>query len=73
MLTGVLIIPMLVLPSACRSRPLIVPMGLGTILGSAAGAVLVGYVPAGGVRLLLGGVLIASALRVFAVDADGRR
>ena len=54
-------------------RHLIVPMGLGTILGSIAGGFLVAYVPADAVKLLLGGVLIASALRVFAVDTAGRR
>ena len=54
-------------------RKLIVPMGLGTILGSIAGGWLVAYVPAGAVKLLLGGVLIASALRVFAAETAGRR
>jgi uncharacterized membrane protein YfcA len=54
-------------------RQLIVPMGLGTIVGSIAGGLLVAYVPAEAVKLLLGGVLIASALRVFAIDAGERR
>ena len=60
-------------PGVHWRRELIVPMGLGTILGSAAGALLVAYVPGNAVKLLLGGVLIASPLRVFAVDANGRR
>ena len=48
-------------------RRVVVPMGLGTVLGSAAGGLLIAYVPAGAVKLLLGIVLIASALRVFKV------
>jgi uncharacterized membrane protein YfcA len=40
-------------------------MGLGTVVGSAAGGVLIAYAPAGAVKVLLGVVLIASAHRVF--------
>lgn len=49
-------------------RSLIVPMAVGTVVGSVAGGLLVQHVPSGGVKLLLGGILIASALKVFAVD-----
>ena len=42
-------------------------MALGTAVGGAAGALLVAFVPAGAVKILLGAVLIASALRVFKV------
>ena len=45
----------------------VLPMGAGTAVGSAVGAWLVAYAPAGGVKLLLGCVLIGSALRVFKV------
>jgi uncharacterized membrane protein YfcA len=41
------------------------------LVGSAVGGLLVVYVPAGGVKLLLGCVLIASALRVFKTRAPG--
>ena len=43
----------------------VLPMALGTIVGSAAGALLVVLVPAGAIKVVLGLVLIASALRVF--------
>jgi len=42
-----------------------IPMALGTVVGSAAGALLVVFVPAGVIKVVLGAVLIASALRVF--------
>ena len=48
-------------------RRVLVPMGLGTVVGSAVGGLLVAYVPANGVKVLLGVVLIASALRLFKV------
>ena len=50
-------------------RHLIVPMAIGTSLGGIAGGAMVVFVPAGAVKLLLGGVLIASAVKVFAVDS----
>jgi uncharacterized membrane protein YfcA len=43
----------------------ILPMAVGTVVGSAVGGLLVGHASAGGVKLLLGCVLIGSALRVF--------
>ena len=43
----------------------VVPMALGTVLGSAAGGLLVAYVPGQFVKVVLGLVLIGSALRVF--------
>jgi uncharacterized protein len=52
-------------------RRLALPMGVGTAVGSIAGGLLVAYVPAAGVKLLLGVVLIASALRAF--DASPSR
>jgi uncharacterized membrane protein YfcA len=45
----------------------VIPMALGTVAGSATGALLVVLVPAGAVKVVLGVVLIASALRVFKV------
>jgi uncharacterized membrane protein YfcA len=43
----------------------VLPMAGGTVVGSAMGGMLVAYAPAGAVKLLLGCVLIGSALRVF--------
>ena len=43
------------------------PKGLGTVVGSAAGGMLIAYAPAGGIKIALGVVVIASALRVFKV------
>ena len=50
-------------------RRVIVPMGLGTVVGSAVGGFLIAYAPAGAIKVLLGLVLIVSALRVFRVRA----
>ena len=47
------------------ARRIVLPMAAGTVAGSAVGALLVAYAPAGAVKLLLGCVLIGSALRVF--------
>jgi uncharacterized membrane protein YfcA len=44
---------------------IVVPMAAGTVVGSAVGGLLVDYVPAGAVKLVLGCVLVATALRVF--------
>lgn len=46
---------------------IVLPMALGTLLGSTVGGWLVVHAPASAVKLLLGCVLIASALRVFKV------
>ena len=46
-------------------RRVVLPMAGGTAVGSAVGGLLVVYVPGGSVKLLLGCVLIGSALRVF--------
>jgi uncharacterized membrane protein YfcA len=48
-------------------RRVVVPMGLGTVVGSAVGGLLIAYAPADAVKVLLGVALIASALRVFKV------
>ena len=42
-----------------------IPMALGTVVGSATGAWLVVFVPSGAIKVVLGSVLIASALRVL--------
>jgi uncharacterized membrane protein YfcA len=44
---------------------LVVPMGLGSILGAAAGGWLVPFVPGGAIKVGLGAILIASAIRIF--------
>jgi uncharacterized membrane protein YfcA len=43
----------------------VVPMGVGSVIGALAGGFLVGVVPAGALKLLLGVILIASAVRIF--------
>jgi uncharacterized protein len=48
-----------------RVGRVVIPMALGTVVGSAGGAWLVVFVPAGAIKVVLGVVLIASALRVF--------
>ena len=48
----------------------VIPMALGTVAGSATGAMLVAFVPAGAIKVVLGAVLIASALRVFKTKAS---
>jgi len=48
-----------------RVGRVVIPMALGTVVGSTAGALLVVFVPAGAIKVVLGSVLIASALRVF--------
>lgn len=44
---------------------LVVPMGVGSIVGAVVGGALVPYVPARALKLLLGAILIASAARIF--------
>lgn len=51
-------------------RRVVLPMAAGTVVGSTVGGLLVVYVPAVGVKLLLGCVLIGSALRVFKARAS---
>lgn len=48
----------------------VLPMAGGTVVGSAIGGALVAYTPAGTVKVLLGCVLIGSALRVFKRPAE---
>ena len=50
----------------------VIPMALGTVVGSAFGALLVAFVPAGAIKVVLGTVLIASALRVFKSGSPNR-
>jgi uncharacterized protein len=44
---------------------LVLPMGIGSILGAFLGGILVPYVPAGALKLALGAILIISAVRIF--------
>jgi uncharacterized membrane protein YfcA len=53
-------------------KRVVLPMAVGTVLGSGLGGLLVLYAPAGGVKLLLGCVLIGSALRVFKAHPQTR-
>lgn len=46
-------------------RDLIVPMGLGSIVGAIVGGGLVPYVPGRALKLILGAILIGSAIRIF--------
>jgi uncharacterized membrane protein YfcA len=43
----------------------VAPMGAGSVVGAVAGGLLVGVVPAAALKLLLGIVLIVSAVRIF--------
>jgi uncharacterized protein len=43
----------------------VAPMGVGSVIGAVAGGLLVGFVPAAALKLLLGVVLIVSAVRIF--------
>jgi uncharacterized membrane protein YfcA len=52
---------------------LVLPMGVGSVVGAVFGALLVPHVPAAGVKLLLGLVLVASALKVFSRHAHPAR
>jgi uncharacterized membrane protein YfcA len=44
---------------------LVLPMGVGSILGAFLGGILVPYVPAGALKIGLGVILIGSAVRIF--------
>jgi uncharacterized membrane protein YfcA len=46
-------------------RRIVVPTALGTVAGSATGSLLIAYAPSGAVKVFLGVVLIASALRTL--------
>lgn len=43
----------------------VAPMSLGSVLGAAAGGVLVGIVPAAALKIVLGAILMVSAFRIF--------
>jgi uncharacterized membrane protein YfcA len=43
----------------------VAPMGAGSVVGALAGGLLVGVVPAAALKLVLGVILIASAVRIF--------
>lgn len=43
----------------------VAPMGVGSVVGAVAGGFLVGIVPAAALKLLLGIILIVSAVRIF--------
>jgi ABC-type sulfate/molybdate transport systems ATPase subunit/uncharacterized membrane protein YfcA len=49
-------------------RDLVAPMGLGTVAGAALGGAALALVPPAAVTLLLGALLVASAVKVFDVD-----
>ena len=49
-------------------RLLILPMGIGSVIGSLAGGALVPYAPAAALKLILGSLLIVSAWKVFATS-----
>ena len=44
---------------------LVLPMGIGSVLGALVGGLLVPYVPAGALKVGLGAILILSAVRIF--------
>jgi uncharacterized membrane protein YfcA len=44
---------------------LVLPMGIGSILGALIGGVLVPYVPSDAIKVVLGVILIISAVRIF--------
>ena len=46
-------------------RALVLPMGIGSVVGALAGGYLVPYVPAPTLKLVLGVILIVSAVRIF--------
>jgi uncharacterized membrane protein YfcA len=44
-------------------------MGLGTLAGGVIGGAMVALIPAAAVKILLGGLLIVSAAKVFSADS----
>jgi len=51
----------------------VVPLGIGSVIGAMVGANLVARVPGAAVKVLLGVVLIVSALKLFGVESEGLR
>jgi uncharacterized membrane protein YfcA len=51
---------------------LVLPMGVGSILGAFLGGILVPYVPAGALKIGLGVILIGSAVRIFRTSPHGQ-
>jgi uncharacterized membrane protein YfcA len=49
--------------SSCSS--LVAPMGLGSVAGALGGGLLVPFVPRPALKLVLGAILIVSAIRIF--------
>ena len=43
----------------------VAPMGIGSVIGAVVGGLLVGFVPAAALKLVLGVILIISAVRIF--------
>jgi uncharacterized membrane protein YfcA len=43
----------------------VAPMGVGSVIGAVTGGLLVGLVPAAALKLVLGVILIVSAVRIF--------
>ena len=52
-------------------RETVAPMVVGSIIGAVVGGLLAGVVPAATLKLALGGILIVSAIRVFAHQRQG--
>jgi uncharacterized protein len=44
---------------------MVAPMGAGSVMGAVVGGLLVGMVPAAALKLVLGVILIGSAVRIF--------
>ncbi len=51
--------------SRAEGLSIVLPMGLGSVIGSVLGGVLAGIVPANWLKVILGLVLIGSAMRMF--------
>lgn len=43
----------------------VAPMGVGSVVGAVAGGLMVGLVPAAALKLLLGAILVFSAVKIF--------
>jgi uncharacterized protein len=52
---------------------LILPMGLGSVVGAVIGALLIGLAPGAAIKAALGGLLIWSAWKIFVPDAGHDR